>query len=1155
MGSAGACRPWAAAFVAIWLWAPTACSQDPEGGAGSETSPTAPKGCGLREQPDGSCCPAGHYFEYSSGACVAVGPPVCADLVLASPGDCVPRWCADLATDGGKACEEGEPGCRLRARVCSSAELKDNLGCAAGQWPNPNGTGCAVAGQQVQAPADVPARTKPAALPVAQAPRWCPSGPDGAPAACGAGQQGCAVGELAEGGEGASCAAITGVAWSCPPGFVEDPSQPKESVGPGPCKPDPSDCGSEKFHGAPTDPSGVVYVEQGFEGGSDGSKDKPFATLTQALAAKPKTVMLAAGTYVGSLAFSAPVVLRGRCAALVRLQGSADGPTLHVQAVAAPGVVLQRLSVAGAGVAVSVAAGGVAKAERVHLRLGSSHGVAVTGAGSHFDAADMLVSAPDKGGGRGVFAFGGASVTLKRVRLSEATYAGLDVDGAATKVDAKELLIDHTRPDASGAGGLAVGAAGAARVDLSGALLTSSRWVGMLVDGAGTTVEARDLVVRETAGAADGGANGFGLAISGGASLDLRHAVVANNRDAAIFVLGVKSRVSGANVAIRHTGSSEKSGTGGHGLRVLGGGRAELQWSDFEENRAAGVYASQPATTAVLAHALVRSTRQSESGDASGRGIGVQIEAGAMVTLVDARLRANHDVGLFARGAGAQLEAQGLTIDATMPRESDSGGGRGLWAVEGAQVKLSGARLRANRSIALVATDPGTTLDAQGLVVDDTMEDAATGAGGYGVVLAKGAKGTLKDIAVWDNRIAGLSVTDPGTTATVDGLVVARTHGRPGAAGSGAGLMVGSQASLTARRVRLADSEGTNLIAIGAASLAAQDLIIEQGPGDVSGPSGGLGLTLYEGARMTLERARITGSRGHGVSVEGPGTELRASDVEVRNTTPRQQFPGIAIGVYGGGLLQLSGGRLTDQSSAGLEVSGAGARAEVAGLEVTQPAAGDDGLAADGRGVKASAGASVSLLGSVFSGNRGASVEVANAEVGLVGVDILETRPAKGFYGLGIMGTGANVSLLASRIVGARAGGVFANGGTLSVRESVIADTRFGRTPASPTDKPDDFADGVAVRGKGVASLERSVVAANARAGLLLSDTGAVEVQATVVTGGVFGVVSQSGAQPKLAGTLVHANSMANVVGGQGLSVPAAPTLDVGGPPSAPSEL
>lgn len=190
--------------------------------------------------------------------------------------------------------------------------------------------------------------------------------------------------------------------------------------------------------------------------------------------------------------------------------------------------------------------------------------------------------------GLGASLEGTAHLTLARVEIAGARRAGL-VSRDSAVLDATDLVVRDTAP--SGPRGLGVGVSlFGAQSTLTRVLIERASVLGLGISGATATLDAHDLVVRDTRSDAADGYYGRGLEANLGAQLTADRLLVERNREVSLFLFDPGTRAQLANVVIRDSLEEEcrtacPLGGLGHGVSVLSG--ASLALTGFVITRSA----------------------------------------------------------------------------------------------------------------------------------------------------------------------------------------------------------------------------------------------------------------------------------------------------------------------------------------------------------------------------------------------------------------------------------------------------------------------------------------------------------------------------------------------------------------------------------------
>ena len=427
----------------------------------------------------------------------------------------------------------------------------------------------------------------------------------------------CGEGFTADGQRG--CEPILPAA-PCPAGQMATPGEKQ-------CHP-VATCGSGKWGDIPT-AGAVQYVDVAFAGTSDGSADKPWRTINEAVtaAAPGATVAIAAGSYGEDVVVDRPLKLGGVCPAEVKLVGkkqaalliAAGGSGAEVHGLAlrgeaigaivsgAAGVIFDRLWVhhnAGRGIVAQPAGTGASLTVRSCL-MENNVEFAVFASGAEIDVERSLVRDTrvhaQSGLGRGLqFQKSPTSGARSKGSVRGSVVERNRVQGVMIMGSDVALEASVVRDTYSGADGLlgrgvqvqhdqASGDRGQAT--LRGLLVERSRNGGIAVVASDATIEA--VVVRDTAPDASG--IGRGIAIvrsnaSGGASAKatVRSSIIARSHEIGVAVLGAEATLEG--VVVR---DGELAGGVNGGIYFQGDGKtptkASLRGSLVENNAQIGV--------------------------------------------------------------------------------------------------------------------------------------------------------------------------------------------------------------------------------------------------------------------------------------------------------------------------------------------------------------------------------------------------------------------------------------------------------------------------------------------------------------------------------------------------------------------------------------
>ena len=425
-------------------------------------------------------------------------------------------------------------------------------------------------------------------------------------------------------------------------------------------------------------------------------------------------------------------------------------------------------------VGVVIVEGGVASANNLTIRgkrqLGvlifnfgqlAAHGLAIEGiveqdalqvhGGSKLDISGLLVRDVGRYGLFGLEAGTRLSLAGARFDVSPGGAAPGDVQAIRVGNDA-ELDLLSGRVSGGAAVGLTLGGADA---DLSGVTVDDGgRW---------GTIEPRAMEivggsVRLTASRLAGGFD-TGILVSEPTDARLRGVSIDNGGPAAGSGAGTECVAAQLGAVVDVRGSHLRgagtvgstvfspdtvgrfagvlvSGTGpfiGQGLATAQGAHLEATAVTIADVLDRGVFVNQQAS-ATLEGVLIRSVLAGP-GD---RGFGVEVDDGTLSWLAGEVRDATH-AGVMVWGAGTTLDARGVTVTDTIGSLSQPRLGAGLDVRAGAVATWSGSVLEGNNEVNVTASGAGTTLALSGLHLIAAQGEPGTSFGG-GVSISDGAE-------------------------------------------------------------------------------------------------------------------------------------------------------------------------------------------------------------------------------------------------------------------------------------------------------------------------------------------------------------------------------------------------------------------------------
>ncbi len=408
------------------------------------------------------------------------------------------------------------------------------------------------------------------------------------------------------------------------------------------------------------------------------------------------------------------------------------------------------------------------------------------------------------------------------------------------------------------------------------------------------------------------------------------------------------------------------------------------------------------------------------------------------IVLQDCLFSDNTGSGITAEGEGVVVELDSSTI----VRTRLSGGnpmGYGLNAYGGATITATDCVLSDNDAAAVITSNSGTLVRLERSTISENGHDFPTSESA-GIWAQHSSAVELVDCALEDNAGAGVYAIWSGTSVTMEDTIVRDTV--PGAGGAGGvGIQLYDGARLEAFGCTLSNNvlagvyaADTNTVVV----LESTDIRdIHNGENPL-----GYGIFIEEDASGTAADCRVTGCAGAGVQAQS-GANIALVDTEVSETLHGAEGCASAgVSAYGGSNVSMEGCVLRDHTAAGLVVSGA--TATVAGVSITDTV--PDLFQSHGHGVEISGGAVVSLEDCDVARNTGAGVWVSEpgTQVRMRGCTLRDTIYYSNVqlgHGL-IVSDQAHVQATDCRVHNNTTTGISIVAASIAVRDVEVTDTR-----------------------------------------------------------------------------------------------------------------
>ncbi len=420
--------------------------------------------------------------------------------------------------------------------------------------------------------------------------------------------------------------------------------------------------------------------------------------------------------------------------------------------------------------------GAAITATRCTVQGNSDAGVMALDAGTTVDIVDSRVldtlPLPDGTAEGGVVVRYGAALALTGSTIERSTMVGLYVSSAGTTVDVVDSQILDATLEGTGLFGRGIEVNDGAALTLTACTIRGNPDTGIYATGAGTFVDLVDTEILDATGL-DDGTRGSGIEIASGASLSATRCTIDGNAG-----LGLLADGAGTTVGLVDT---DVSNSGADGIDVQGGASLAATGCTVERNTEFGMLVLDTGTAVDLVATEVLDTSP-DPVIGHGRGIEVQGAAltatdctirgntqmgvfaateEANVELVDSRVletRRNRDTG-FAIGVAADYGCQ-VSLRRTEIADTD---GPGIYVLGGARIEFDQGSLTGNTFAGALVLNGSVSFTAT--TITDTVPDDEWG-GGFGIYTHDyqgPAAVTLLDSTIGPHAYAAVWLDDPGT--------------------------------------------------------------------------------------------------------------------------------------------------------------------------------------------------------------------------------------------------------------------------------------------------------------------------------------------------------------------------------------------------------
>jgi hypothetical protein len=526
----------------------------------------------------------------------------------------------------------------------------------------------------------------------------------------------------------------------------------------------------------PTDRT-IIYVRAGEPSGGDGSETSPYATIAEAMgdAGPGDVVTLSKGTFDEIVTIAGGVTLWGACTAETLVTCSIPGDSSGTIVPVRSDSEVRNLTISGERPGVYVGVPGRTMALVGVVILGArtngilTYGdvtlqeVAIRGTRSGHTLTDQ---------GTGIEVDGGGQAEMSRVVLEDNRTAGVIAWTEGTAITASDVVIRGTLPSGeSNDFGYGLLVQDGSSVHVERAWIEANHCGGIHVN-LGASLQASDIIVRDTLACAIDSDLGRGIMVENGSSLELSRAHIASNMDIGVtFLAGSHGDLS--DVVVTETRRNEYADELGLGIQVQQASDIRVTRALLDGNHYAGIYASMTGTTLDLVDVSVYGTQVGEN-DSQPNAEGIGVVDGVTATLTRVHLEGNIITGMRVKGEGASATISDLTVVDTVGFASHNSG-FGFWILAGAEATIDRALIDGNRDVGVSVEGAGTLLSMTDVTIENTRSQDVTGWWGRGLQAMQGSHTDLTRVVLAHNQELGLSALHPGTEVIGTDVVIRDT--------------------------------------------------------------------------------------------------------------------------------------------------------------------------------------------------------------------------------------------------------------------------------------------------------------------------------------------------------------------------------------------
>ena len=653
-----------------------------------------------------------------------------------------------------------------------------------------------------------------------------------------------------------------------------------------------------------------IYVKAGSNG--DGSQSTPFGTIDDALtaAADGDVIVFGEGRYEESVESSVDVTLWGTCVEKTVID--APGPYVGLEGgaiIVRDGIrmTLRNLSVTGMQIGIHVSGkNSYVNAQGVWVYEAKRHGVYVSEGTLEAENCYLSGMQPDPEAdelGRGLNVTGGADAYVSRTSIEKNSNIGIWTGNSRSVeestgnpyLELEDVLVRENK-------NIGLCAQVGANMNVETTVFDGNQSVGIYAssyESRQVLLNFSDVIVRNTQSETDG-TNGQGMVVLYGSQIVVKRALFERNQSDGIIISSLDNTeptfFKMSDTVVRDT-QNEVGKNYGEGMVVQGGAQITIERALFERNQPHGLsFARFDGSTPLslnLADTIIR--------DTGSLGWGMRVKSGAQVTAERLLFERNREVGIFVSSDNS-ITPTCLKLANAVVRDTqcntDGNSGWGMSAQEGSQVVIDSAVFERNHDIGIFvssfdSTTP-TSLKLANTIIRNTQSQE-DGTNGIGLNIQDGAQVTVEKAVFEKNREIGIFITNldnstPALLNLTDAIIRDTQSEEDGTGGRGMSVQDGAQVTVERAIFEKNREIGIYITGIDSStmtSLSLTDTVIRETQSDVAG-NNGRGLNIQDGAQVTVAEAVFERNREIGVFISGIDssvpTLLNLTDTIIRDT-------------------------------------------------------------------------------------------------------------------------------------------------------------------------------------------------------------------------------------------------------------------------------